>query len=127
MKMKGDLDMKAAFFAATMAALSFSGVALADGVDGAWKISGDVVGNAIEDVVCTFATAGGKTTASCAGKDAKAPGAAAPATIAGKDVTWDWDAGQAVLTFKGKLDTDKSMKGDIETSGVTGTFTATKQ
>ena len=37
--MKGDLDMKAAFFAATMAALSFSGVALADGVDGAWKIA----------------------------------------------------------------------------------------
>jgi hypothetical protein len=32
-----------------------------------------------------------------------------------------------VLTFKGNLDTDKSMKGDIETSGVTGTFTATKQ
>jgi hypothetical protein len=126
MKMKGDLDMKAAFLAATMAALSFSGVALADGVDGAWKISGDIVGNAV-DVVCTFATAGGKTTAACAGADAKTPGAAAPATIAGKAVSWDWDAGQAVLTFKGNLDTDKSMKGDIETSGVTGTFTGTKQ
>jgi hypothetical protein len=122
---EGDSDMKVAFLAATMAALSFSGVALADGVDGAWKISGDIVGNAV-DVVCTFATAGGKTTASCAGADAKA-GAAAPATIAGKAVTWDWDAGQAVLTFKGNLDSDKAMKGDIETSGVTGTFTATKQ
>ena len=116
--------MKVVFLAATIAALSFGGVALADGVDGAWKISGDVVGNAV-DVVCTFATAGGKTTASCTA-DGKA-GAAAPATIAGKDVTWDWDAGQAVLTFKGKLDSEKAMKGDIETSGVTGTFSATKQ
>jgi len=116
--------MKAAFFAVSIAAMSVSGFALADGVSGDWKISGDVVGNAI-DAVCTFAGSGDKTTAAC-GPAGKA-GAPAPAKVAGTDVTWDWDAGQAVLTFKGKLDSDKSMKGDIEVSGVTGSFTAAKQ
>jgi hypothetical protein len=122
--MEGDLDMKAAFLAVTVAALSFGGVAMAAGVDGAWKITGDVVGNAV-NTTCTFATASGKTTAACE-IDGKA-GAAAPATVTDKTVTWDWDAGQAVLTFKGTLDGDKAMKGDIETSGVTGNFTAAKQ
>jgi hypothetical protein len=42
-------------------------------------------------------------------------------------VTWDWDAGQATLTFKGTMDTAKTMKGDIEVQGVTGSFTAAKQ
>jgi hypothetical protein len=116
--------MKIAFFAATMIVSSIGGTALADGIDGAWKISGDIVGNAI-DTVCTFATAAGKTTAACT-LDGK-PAAAAPVTIAGKDVTWDFDVVQAVLTFKGKLDSDKAMKGEIDTSGITGTFTAAKQ
>jgi hypothetical protein len=116
--------MKTALIALGLTALSVSGAALADDVAGAWKITGDVVGNAVE-TVCTFAGSGDKMTASCMA-DGKA-GTPAPLTIADKDVSWDWDAGQAVLTFKGKLDSDKSMKGDIEVSGVTGSFTAAKQ
>ena len=116
--------MKTGLFAVAFAALSFSGAAFADDVTGAWKVTGDVVGNAV-DTVCTFATAGGKTTAACTA-DGKA-GAAAPATVADKAVSWDWDAGQATLTFKGTLDTPKTMKGDIEVQGVTGSFTAAKQ
>jgi hypothetical protein len=114
--------MKTALLA--IAAVLFSGAAFADDLAGAWKISGDVVGNAI-DAVCTFAGSGDKTTASCVGQSG--PGAAAPVKIADKSVTWVWDAGEATLTFKGTMDTPKSMKGDIEVQGVTGSFTATKQ
>ena len=116
--------MKAFGLAFTVVALSVGGVAMADGIDGAWKISGDVLGHAI-DADCTFANATGKTSVTCVidGKTA----AATPATVAGQDVSWDLGGGQVTLTFKGKLDSDKTIKGDIEVSGVTGTFTATKQ
>ncbi len=110
--------------AAAVAAVSISGAALADDVAGAWKVTGDVVGNAV-NTVCTFAGAGDKTTASCT--ENGAAGKPTPVTISGKDVSWDWETSQAVLTFKGKLDSDKAMKGDIEVSGVTGNFTAAKQ
>lgn len=116
--------MKTTLFAVAIATLSFSGEAFADDVTGAWKITGDVVGNAV-DIGCTFAGAGDKTTAACGPADKTGP--ATPAKVTGKDVTWDWDGGQAVLTFKGTLDTPKTMKGDIEVSGVTGSFTAAKQ
>ena len=116
--------MKTAMVAAALAALSLSGVALADDVTGAWKVTGDVVGNAVA-TVCTFAGSGDKTTASCT--ENGAAGKPAPVTISGKDVSWDWETSQAVLTFKGKLDSASAMKGDIEVSGVTGNFTATKQ
>ena len=116
--------MKTGFVALALAAFSMSGVALADDVTGAWKITGDVVGNAVE-TVCTFAGAGAKMTAACVAGDKASP--AAPVTVSGKDVSWDWATDQATLTFKGKLDSDKSMKGDIEVSGVTGSFTAAKQ
>ncbi len=101
-----------------------SGAALADDVIGTWKISGDVVGNAV-DATCVFAGSGDKATSTCSADTT--PGAATPATITGKDVSWSWDAGQAVLTFKGTVDSQTSMKGDIEVSGVTGNFTAAKQ
>ena len=113
--------MKSGFLAVAFAAASVSGAALADDVAGAWKVSGDVVGNAVE-AVCTFD--GGKAT--CKGANGPA-GAAAPVKVDGKTVTWDWDAGQAVLTFKGTLADAKNMKGDIEVQGVTGDFTAVKQ
>lgn len=116
--------MKTALFAAAFAALSISGAAMADDLTGAWKVSGDVVGNGLE-TVCTFAGAGDKTTASCTKEGAAGP--ATPAKVTGKEVSWDWDAGQAVLTFKGTIDTPKTMKGDIEVQGVTGSFTAAKQ
>ena len=116
--------MKTGLFAVAVAALSLSGAAYADGLAGAWKITGDVVGNAVE-IGCTFAGAADKPTAACGPADKVGP--ATPVTVAGKNVSWDWDGGQAVLTFKGTLDTDKTMKGDIEVQGVTGSFTAAKQ
>jgi hypothetical protein len=124
MPIKGISIMKTALFAAAFAALSVSGAAFADDAVGAWKITGDVVGNAV-NTTCTIAGAADKATASCTA-DGKA-GPAAPAKISGKDVSWDWDAGQATLTFKGTVDTPKTMKGDIEVQGVTGSFTATKE
>lgn len=116
--------MKARFLAVALASVAFSGVALADDVSGAWKISGDVVGNAV-DTVCTFSGSADKLTSTCKAGDKDGP--AAPVTVSGKNVTWDWATDQATLTFKGTLDSDKSMKGDIEVQGVTGNFTATKQ
>ena len=104
-----------------MAAISLSGAAFADDITGAWKVTGDVVGNAL-DTTCTFAGPADKTTATCVDKEGKAA-AATPVTIAAKSVSWDWDAGQAVLTFKGTMDTPKTMKGDIEVQGATGNFT----
>jgi hypothetical protein len=118
------MSMKTGLIAVALAAFSLSGAALAADVAGAWKITGDVVGNAV-DTVCTFTGAADKLSATCMAGDK--PGPAAPVTVAGKDVTWDWATDQATLTFKGTLDTDKSMKGDIEVSGVTGSFTAAKQ
>lgn len=116
--------MKTALFAAAFAALSVSGAAFADDVTGAWKITGDVVGNAV-NTTCTFAGAADKVTVACTA-DGKA-GTPGPATVKDKAVTWDWDAGQATLTFKGTVDTPKTMKGDIEVQGVTGSFTAAKE
>ena len=116
--------MKTGLFAVAVAAVSLSGAAFADDLTGAWKITGDVVGNAVE-IGCTFAGAGDKTTAAC-GPAGKA-GPATPVKVSGKDASWDWDGGQAVLTFKGTLDTPKTMKGDIEVQGVTGSFTAAKE
>ncbi len=116
--------MKTGIFAVALMAVSVSSAAFADDVAGKWKITGDVVGNAVE-TVCTFSGAAGALSSSCMAGDK--PGPAAPVTVSGKDVTWDWATDQATLTFKGKLDTDKSMKGDIEVSGVTGSFTAAKQ
>jgi hypothetical protein len=112
--------MKTALIAVAATVLVSGSALAADDVAGAWKISGDVVGNAV-DTVCTLTA----TTAAC-NVDGK-PGAAAPLKVDGKSVSWDWDAGQATLTFKGTLDTPKSMKGDIEVQGVTGSFTAAKQ
>jgi hypothetical protein len=123
MPIKGIFDMKTALLAVAATVL-FSGAAFAEDLAGAWKISGDVVGNAV-DTICTFAGSGDKTTAAC-NVDGK-PGAASPVKVADKSVSWDWDAGQATLTFKGTLDTPKTMKGDIEVQGVTGNFTAAKQ
>ena len=112
--------MKTALIAIAATVLVSGSALAADDVAGAWKISGDVVGNAV-DTVCTLTA----TTAAC-NVDGK-PGAASPLKVDGKSVSWDWDAGQATLTFKGTLDTPKSMKGDIEVQGVTGSFTAAKQ
>jgi len=112
--------MKTAVIAVVATVLASGSAFAADDVAGAWKISGDVVGNAV-DTVCTLTA----TTAAC-NVDGK-PGAASPLKVDGKSVSWDWDAGQATLTFKGTLDTPKSMKGDIEVQGVTGSFTAAKQ
>ena len=112
--------MKTALFAVAATVLVSGSALAADDVAGAWKISGDVVGNAV-DTVCTLTA----TTAAC--KTGDKAGAASPLKVDGKNVSWDWDAGQATLTFKGTLDTPKSMKGDIEVQGVTGNFTATKQ
>ena len=118
--LKGIFDMKTAIIAVAAAVLVSGSALAATDVAGAWKISGDVVGNAV-DTVCTLTA----TTAAC-NVDGK-PGAASPLKVDGKSVSWDWDAGQATLTFKGTLDTPKTMKGDIEVQGVTGSFTAAKQ
>ena len=107
--------------------------ALAQGtnVSGTWKVTGDVVGNAV-DLLCTFAQDGKKLSGSC-----KSPGATKPTDITGevddKKVTWKYEAqyeGQPItLTFNGTLDASSQLKGDIDVSpySVTGNFSAVKQ
>lgn len=100
-------------------------------VAGNWKVTGDVVGNAV-DLNCTFAQDGAKLTGSC-----KATGADKSSDITGsvddKKVTWKfdttYDGRQITLTFNGTLDASAQLKGDIDVQpfGVTGEFSASKE
>ena len=114
--------MKSGIIATALAAISFAGVASAAGLAGTWQITGDIVGNAVNPT-CDFKDAGGKLTASCLGGDAT------DVKVEGKNVSWEWNPGPALLAFKGTLDTDTSMKGPIDVNGApgVGNFTAVKK
>jgi type 1 fimbria pilin len=100
-------------------------------VSGNWKVTGDVVGNAVE-LTCAFTQDGKKLTGSC-----RRPGSDKADEIAGevddKKVTWKFDTsynGQSItLTFSGALDAPSKLKGgiDVQPYGVSGEFSATKE
>ena len=100
-------------------------------VSGTWKVTGDVVGNTVDEV-CEFKQDGKKLTGSC-----KSAGAEKVTEIVGevddRKVTWKLDSeyqGQKItVTFTGTLDATSQLKGDIDVQpfNVAGTFSAAKQ
>ena len=114
-----------------LALLAAPAIAQGNTISGAWKVTGDVVGNPI-NMVCTFVQDGKKLTGSC-----KAVGADKVADLTGevddKKVTWKYDSeyqGQKItLTYTGTLDASSQFKGDIDVQpfGVTGTFSAARE
>ncbi|MBV9924451.1 MAG: hypothetical protein JOZ96_05365 [Acidobacteria bacterium] len=117
----------------SVALLSVNGLAQdgATSVSGTWKVTGDVVGNAI-DLTCTFTQDGKKLSGSCreAGSDKSN---ALTGDLDDKKVTWKFDAlynGQTItLNFSGTLDGPSKLKGgiDVQPYGVGGDFSATKE
>ena len=97
-------------------------------VAGTWKVSGDVVGNPLEQV-CTFAVDGKKLTGSCKSGEDK------PAEVTGevndKKVSWkyngEYNGEKLTISFDGMLD-GADLKGtiDVQPFSVGGTFTAKK-
>jgi hypothetical protein len=110
--------------AVAAAALLFSSTAGAADIVGAWDIHGSVFFNAV-DTTCLFKAQGDGFAATCE-NDGK-PGDYTPATVAGRKVSWNWNAGPAVLSFDGVFTSDLAIKGKIAVRGFTGSFTATKQ
>jgi hypothetical protein len=96
-------------------------------ISGSWRITGDVVGNAI-DMKCALKAEGAKLSGTCTYQglgDAPTIG-----SIAGDKVTLQNSIQREQmydLTYNGALDsTGSAMKGDIAVAGVTGTFSGTK-
>ncbi len=108
-----------AAFAAAMCALP--GVA-AD-ISGAWTVSGDIVGNAV-NMTCTFKQADAKVTGTCG----MAQGSSETSgSVTADKVTFSNTFGDYQLTYTGALDASgNSMEGEIAVAGVTGTFSAKK-
>ena len=98
----------------------------ADSVPGTWKITGDVVGNPLNET-CTLKQAGTLVTGSCTGETG------GPYEVTGdvKDgkVTFkhagDYQGTALIITYAGTLAAGQ-LKGsvDVQPFGVTGTFTA---
>ncbi len=105
-------------------AVALSSAAKAADITGAWKLSGSVFFNAV-NTTCHFKKDGNAVLATC--ENDQGPGAYTPATIVGDRITWSWDPGPAVLTFRGALTSDTTMTGEIKVRGFTGSFEATKQ
>jgi len=116
--------MSVKFTAVAVIAFAFGNTAGAADLVGVWDIHGSVFFNAV-DTTCLFKAEGGGIAATCE-NDGK-PGDYTPATVAGRNVSWSWNAGPAVLAFDGALTSDTAIKGRIAVRGFTGSFTATKR
>lgn len=105
---------------------AFSATLLAANVAGAWKIDGDVYGNAVK-LTCDLKQDGDKL----AGKGTFADGKEVIVTGGVKEdvVTFEFDTPDQAyhLVFTGKLEGETALKGTIAVAGVEGTFTAAKQ
>ena len=103
----------------------------ADTVSGLWRVTGDVMGNPINEV-CTLKQDGVKLTGICKNTDAAD---AKPFDVTGEvnagKITFSHGGeyqGQALtMTYSGTLAATKELKGsvDVQPFGVTGTFSAT--
>jgi hypothetical protein len=95
-------------------------------VTGGWKITGDVVGNAIA-ADCTLTQNAAAVGGTCTINGASP---AVTGQVAGKAVTFQFPVSHQgtdyTLVFKGNPTETGDLKGDIEVAGVTGTFTAAK-
>ena len=96
-------------------------------ISGSWRITGDVVGNAI-DMKCALKLDGPKLSGTCTYQGLG--DAATLGNVAGDKVTFRNSIQREQmynLTYNGILDTTgTAMKGDIAVAGVTGSFSATK-
>jgi hypothetical protein len=96
-------------------------------VSGSWRITGDVVGNAI-DMKCALKADGAKLAGTCTYQGLG--DAATTGSVAGDKITLQNSIQREqmyALTYNGTLDTaGTAIKGDIAVAGVTGTFSGTK-
>ena len=121
-------NLKVLAFVLAFSTLSLAGQDVT--VSGTWKISGEVVGNSL-DQTCTFTQDGNKLKGTCTAPDG---GKALEATgeVAAKQVTWKYNSqynGEALtITYSGKLEGEE-LKGtiDVQPYAVSGSFTAKKE
>ena len=120
--------LKALAFVFVFSTLSLAGQDAT--VSGTWKISGEVVGNSL-DQTCTFTQEGNKLKGTCSAPDGGKP-IEATGEVAAKQVTWKYNSeynGQALtITYSGKLEGEE-LKGtiDVQPFSVSGSFTAKKE
>jgi hypothetical protein len=99
----------------------------ADSVTGRWQLKGDVAGSPL-NTVCDIKQSGAALTGSCTNET----GEASPITGEVKDgaVTFkhagDYQGTALTITYSGKLESPKQLKGTIEVApfSVSGSFTA---
>ena len=109
-------------------ALHTAGVA--DSLSGTWRVTGDVVGNPVNEL-CTLTQAGGKLTGSCKNTD-ELNAKAFDVTGEVKDgrVTFShggtYQGDPLTLTYRTTMASAKALQGniDVQPFGVSGTFTA---
>ncbi len=111
-------------------ALALHGAAPADSLSGTWKLTGDVMGNPLNEL-CTFKQEGTKLTGSCKNQD---DSAAKPFDLTGElkegKVTFshggDYQGQALTISYAGAFGSENELKGTIEVQpyGVSGTFTA---
>ena len=100
----------------------------ADSLPGTWKITGDIMGNPLNET-CTFKQAGTALTGKCTRAD---DNSTLDITGEAKDgkVTFkhggDYQGQELTITYTGTLASAKELKGsiDVQPFGVTGGFTA---
>lgn len=120
--------LKALAFVFVFSTLSFAGQDTM--VSGTWKISGEVVGNAINQT-CTFTQEGNKIKGTCTAPDNGKP-IEAVGEVTAKQVTWKYNSeynGEALtITYSGKLE-GAELTGtiDVQPFSVSGSFTAKKE
>ncbi len=103
-------------------------VTVADSVSGTWQVTGDVVGNPVNEI-CTLKLADAKITGTC-----RTAGAAKSYDVTGavKDgkITFshggEYEGQPLTLTYTGTMASAKSLTGsiDVQPFGVSGQFTA---
>ncbi len=95
-------------------------------VTGGWKITGDVVGNAVL-ADCALKQDAGTVNGTCT---INGTSPAVTGQVAGKAITFQFpvthEGQEYTLVFKGGPIETGDLKGNIEVAGVTGTFTAAK-
>lgn len=100
--------------------------AAAADVTGRWSFEGDVTGNPIR-LQCELRQNGDKLEGTCTSKngEVKLAGAVNDPKVRFSYAV-DYQGTTYTLYYSGTLDSDSGMKGEIEVSGTTGTFSARK-
>ena len=102
----------------------------ADTLSGTWQVTGEVMGNPLNEV-CTLAQAGAKLTGTCKRTGAEAKPSAVTGEVKAGKITFshdsDYEGTTLTVSYTGTLASAKELKGTLEVQpfGVSGTFTAT--